>query len=41
MIVKFGATRETDPDEILIIPEGVIRLMLHNIFMKWLFYLSL
>ena len=22
MIVKFGATRETDPDEILIIPEG-------------------
>ena len=22
MIVKFGASRETDPDEILIIPEG-------------------
>ena len=22
MIVKFGASRETDPDEILVIPEG-------------------
>ena len=32
MIVKFGTTRETDPDEILIIPEGTYQINVAQYF---------